>query len=1790
MKIIDNRYKIESILVGKINYESYLISDLWEDNKSQYMKLYNYDNHKELINYFIDSFIHLSSINHEYLLSSEKFGLVKSIDTKKTNMLLYYYIAEYVEGCSLDKVKDSLNLEEKLRIILDTILTIDYLHFRGISYKLLSPAEILVLQDKSIKITDIVTIIEKIYNSNYNDFTRHFISPEALINRDESNRSNDYYSLGVFIKYLLLEDFLVFDADKFSYQDEEKLTKEQKDTLNIIINKLTSNRISYDKRILIDIVDEIIDIFRLDYVYDLVKSRDNLYFHNGIIGRDKEITQVMEIDENIVNGRNTNKGLVIKADFGIGKTRFLNEISHKLKMKGRDVYYIEVHESEGNDLLDMSNILKQSIKDTPSDLLNKYRDELSRILPELRLYVNDNNMAVLDQKSERFRLYNRITHYFNELSKENIIYIIIDDLQKCNLNFLTLLDYLVMNITSNNLFFIFSFESNHGGDVNLIIEKLKEWENGSLITNIHIHKFDLEEIGKQVQNILGISNVPYNISSVLFKESNGNPRYIEYIIKHLYSIGEIFMNVSGEWYIKPSSYSELYFPSDIEDAFKKQINIIKEKYLDLFRVMSVFEDALYKKTLFMMLDVDNEKIEKDLNELRNLSLIDEKLADFGYSYNINSSELKKLIYHEIPEVEKIELHRKAAHTIKELEPDNIDITLEELIYHLFKSNQINRAINIILEKVEGLDNRYSTHARLLLEKGHNKIKDTNNPLKLEILEKLVDIYSAREVSEKGNAYLDEYKKQAELLNDYKHIIKSKNAMIDIYYRKGYDELVFKEIEEIEHISEKNNFIEGKIIALALRAKCGLRTGELDEAEKFLFDAISLSEKYMINTSMGTIFNRLGLINYLRGNMEEATQYYEKSIAYYEEIGEFLEVTRPINNISNIYVDYYADADKAMQNYMKGLEITNKYGFREVEIVFLINIATIYSDRNEFGKALEFLEEAKEGALEFQDINNIFFVYISLADIYLFISEYDRAFEYYGYLKEMYETKQIVDIEIVASYNSFLGAFYEYMGQWEKSIEHAKLSTELCKDYNQSQYLDNQSRIIRCKFFGQAYFNKVEFQEIVEVYRKTKYKQERRRTLLEFAIMCSLYGDNDYAKELLEEDSKLIGLYDIDYLNKLRIFSISLIGENDKSIEKLIKIAEQDINNNYYNIGLYLNIIIGFKLHSKGKCKLSLKYLLEALDIIYRSITKIPDNEMKLGFIKSHMGDRIKDKIIEVFREVYNYELTYKELDKNLDNLYDYFDITPLIDIIGSEEFVKITQLNYYGDALNIYDIENLVSKLNEDFQYNLDLILSYLGKETFAKKGYILRYIEGQNKPVVASYLGNDPNFKINNNILNAAKRSKNGFYINSSTCDTDNYRHKKFLSDDIKGIICIPIISSNELSNDMDRRKQLFEEPENYGYLYLETDRVFNRFDLKRFELVHNLLYLIYVNLENNNLKLIATTDKLTGTLTRKYFEIKFDQVISSAKSSNGYFSVLMLDIDKFKKINDSYGHRKGDEVLSAIGNILKSTVRFTDIVARYGGEEFVVILKNTTDEDSMTISEKIRANIEKIKIHGIDNPITVSIGISLFPQHSQFKEDLIEKADQALYYAKETGRNRVVLWNTQMDNTSNRVDKLAGILTGNTDEDNRNILALIDVIELIKEKLNLEYKIYKFLGIVLETIDAEYVTMVSILDIKKTKIYLTRARFNDEWVETPMLSEMVIDRVIKTSKGEFLIDWDNIENLDNLSGLPNWQSIIVLPLIKDEEIKGVLYISTSIKNKEFNFNDYNLSKNFASIFASVL
>ena len=178
-----------------------------------------------------------------------------------------------------------------------------------------------------------------------------------------------------------------------------------------------------------------------------------------------------------------------------------------------------------------------------------------------------------------------------------------------------------------------------------------------------------------------------------------------------------------------------------------------------------------------------------------------------------------------------------------------------------------------------------------------------------------------------------------------------------------------------------------------------------------------------------------------------------------------------------------------------------------------------------------------------------------------------------------------------------------------------------------------------------------------------------------------------------------------------------------------------------------------------------------------------------------------------------------------------------------------------------------------------------------------------------------------------------------------------------------------------------------------------------------------ITINRANSYSKILqyATIDALTNLNNRRQFELRLGQEIATTKRQNNPLCAMMIDIDFFKKVNDTYGHASGDAVLRGVASIIKSALRESDIPSRYGGEEFAILLPYTHVEEAKIVGERLRKAVESSPIPINDEnsdvksiSVTISMGLAEF-NNKESGEELFERADKALYEAKESGRNRV-------------------------------------------------------------------------------------------------------------------------------------------------------------------------------------
>lgn len=158
-----------------------------------------------------------------------------------------------------------------------------------------------------------------------------------------------------------------------------------------------------------------------------------------------------------------------------------------------------------------------------------------------------------------------------------------------------------------------------------------------------------------------------------------------------------------------------------------------------------------------------------------------------------------------------------------------------------------------------------------------------------------------------------------------------------------------------------------------------------------------------------------------------------------------------------------------------------------------------------------------------------------------------------------------------------------------------------------------------------------------------------------------------------------------------------------------------------------------------------------------------------------------------------------------------------------------------------------------------------------------------------------------------------------------------------------------------------------------------------------------------------MAYMDGLTGLFNRRYFDLRVVEEIERVKRYDGRFSLILIDIDHFKEVNDDYGHLAGDEVLRQIRIIFAQSLRKADVPCRYGGEEFIIIAPHITRGQARRIAEKLRRTVAGWAFPGVNRPITISAGVAECPENGDTHQELVKAADTALYAAKQEGRNRV-------------------------------------------------------------------------------------------------------------------------------------------------------------------------------------
>jgi diguanylate cyclase (GGDEF)-like protein len=338
---------------------------------------------------------------------------------------------------------------------------------------------------------------------------------------------------------------------------------------------------------------------------------------------------------------------------------------------------------------------------------------------------------------------------------------------------------------------------------------------------------------------------------------------------------------------------------------------------------------------------------------------------------------------------------------------------------------------------------------------------------------------------------------------------------------------------------------------------------------------------------------------------------------------------------------------------------------------------------------------------------------------------------------------------------------------------------------------------------------------------------------------------------------------------------------------------------------------------------------------------------------------------------------------------------------------------------NIGKAMNYISDLKSLLQY----ILSQAIEITAAEKGSIMLYdVETDllKIRVLAGLVDEAYQEKVNNNEIKCRSfRPGEGiagrvFQTAQPMVVNKTAENDLFVDSDtsyVRSIACIPMVVYNEA----------------IGVINVTNKRNGLDFDDEDVELLKAVADQAAVAVNKAQLWELAVTDSLTGLSVRRYFMAKFQEELHRADRYGKLLSIIMADLDRFKRINDNYGHGVGDQVLESVGRFLKENIREVDLAARYGGEEFVLLLQEADKEGAFRLAERLRKNISKLQDKALPK-VSISMGIATYPVDGTDIDSLIKKADAALYEAKQAGRNKAVMYSEKIKRFRERRVKSTG------------------------------------------------------------------------------------------------------------------------------------------------------------------
>jgi len=975
-----------------------------------------------------------------------------------------FFILEFVDGTSLRDLmgtypEGKCDIQTVLRTAMDVSSALQYAHSQGVLHGDVKPENILITQEGTAKLMDfsLAKMLGEpsVTQEGMTVGAVAYLAPEIALNKGADARS-DLYSLGA-VLYEMATGKPPFPGEDsvrivFSHIHElpvspSKLNPRVPQTLSDCIMKLLEKEPERRYQTAADLLKALREISEeflrevlvIPHELGVVPApRPPALREVQLVDRVEEMRLLREAVDRAVRGEGGVAFLYGEA--GIGKTRLAKELGAYARLRGMQVLSGRCPALFRMDGVPPYVLWKEVIKNylevcAPEQLyrvIGFYPGEVCELVPELKMKLGAIPQSLhISPEHERDRLFEAVSQFVTNISKEAPLLVVLDDLQWTDQSSLLLLHYLARGVYRERLLLFGAYRDTDIDDRHPLTPVLTELNRERLLQSVQLKRMSFDDVSEMIKRLLEQDDVPREFFQLVYERTMGNPFFVEEVIKSLKE-EEVVYREGDEWKIK--EVSKIEFPKTVKGVVKARISRLDDECQNVLTLASFVGNDFSFDALCGVTGFEEDKLLETMERMLKTGLVKERVVRGQDVYSFADIIVRDVVHEEVSHLRHKKLHGTVGTALEKAYAKNIDEHLGELALHFLESGDKDKALDYFMKAGEKAAKVYANSEATSYFQSALKLleeKESAPREKAPVLEKLGDIKGLagehdacmkywndalplwKQLTEKGNvARL--HRKMATVLWD---------DIGDTEKAKEHQDSALKILESEPESVELASLYED-------RAHMCYRMGDMANAQDWAEKALELAKKLNDYEVIASSYASLGTVFSYAGEKKKAIECLEKALKITLDNGYFERALRAYNNLSAVLPE--EENERRLECLEKGFELAKKVG--DIRMVSFIgtNLAWGYIDMGNMNKALRLVEESVALDRRAGNMINLCFSLGVLGFANQIFGELDKSEQYY---KEVFSTaSKTNDFQQIGGSYAWLGWLFFDKGEYTKARE------------------------------------------------------------------------------------------------------------------------------------------------------------------------------------------------------------------------------------------------------------------------------------------------------------------------------------------------------------------------------------------------------------------------------------------------------------------------------------------------------------------------------------------------------------------------------------------------------------------------------------------------------------------------------------------------------------------------------------------------------------------------------------